>query len=118
MMLIQRNGVYFGTKLARRGEMARVRDEHAEVSGKAGLGLFYPPAGYTKYLLHIQKLSLLISQKWHIGRAFVRVAIFVCFGGQSATSGFRPVNTLETKLGSRSYLIPTYVKTVMDFIGM
>ena len=42
MMLTRRNWVHIETELAKRGGMAGAAEEHAEVSGKSGLGLFCP----------------------------------------------------------------------------
>ena len=56
MMLTRRNWVHIETELAKRGGMAGAADEHAEVSGKSGLGLFCPLLVPCRYLLHIRKL--------------------------------------------------------------
>ena len=53
MMLTQRNWIYIETELAKRGGMAGVPEEHAEVSGKSGLELFCPLLVPCRYLFHM-----------------------------------------------------------------
>ena len=66
--------MYIETELARRGGMAGAPDEHAEVSGKGGLGLFCPPARSMKIFVSYAKIMIIdILQKCHIGQAFVRL---------------------------------------------
>ena len=44
MMLTQRNGINIEAELCKGGLNGKDSRRHAEVSGKAGLGLFCPPA--------------------------------------------------------------------------
>ena len=58
-MLTRRNGIYIETELARRYGMAGAPDEHAEVSGKAGLGLFCPPDRSMKIFASYPKIMII-----------------------------------------------------------
>ena len=51
--------MYIETELARRGGMAGAPDEHAEVSGKGGLGLFCPPARSMKIFVSYAKIMII-----------------------------------------------------------
>ena len=46
MTLARRNGIYIEMELAKRIGMPRAPDEHIELSGKGGLGLFVPRSFY------------------------------------------------------------------------
>ena len=55
MMLTRRNWIFIETELAKNSGMAGAPDEHAEVSGKGGLGLFCPPARSMKTFCFISE---------------------------------------------------------------
>ena len=59
--------------------MTRTRDEHAEVSGKAGLGLSCPPACCIRIFTS------------HLYIVFVDTTDVTYSAGNCETSGFRPV---------------------------
>ena len=59
--------------------MTRIRDEHAEVSIKAGLGLFCPPACFMRILAS------------HLYIVLVDTTDVTYPAGNCETSGFRPI---------------------------
>ena len=65
--------------------MTRARDEHAEVSGKAGLGLFCPPA-----------CSMRIFAS-HLYIVLVDTTDVAYPAGNCETSGFRPILDAEVQ---------------------
>ena len=58
-MLTRRNGIYIEMELAKRGEMAGAPNEHAEVSGKDGLGIFCVPARSMKTFASYPKIMII-----------------------------------------------------------
>ena len=67
MTLTRRNWIYIETELAKRGGMAGAADEHAEVSGKSGLGLFCPPARSMQIFASYPKIMIIDTTEMPYG---------------------------------------------------
>ena len=100
--------------------MAGAPGEHAEVSGKGGLGLFCPPARSIKIFASYPKIMIIDTTEVPYGTGICETSDLRLF----LDAKVQPLDLRDSGPGiplkrswDRSYLIPTYFKTVMDFIG-